>query len=476
MSRLQKKLFLEIILVIVTVFTVFGFLTGAIIYDRIPRDLLLSIWLVSALCALALIISSLYFIHQMTARLVAPISDAIDVAEELMNGNYRARTYDKNFDDDSQLGRSINQLAKRLLELKVSNDIQRDRMETLIENVSNGLLLVDEKGFVSLVNASYRKTFSLDAESLHLPFYKAIKQHEVTQLIENVYRGERRIVSEMERDARTYHIVGDPIFNDEGEWKGVLVAVQDISELKNFEKMRKEFVANVSHELKTPATSLKGFAETLLDGAKNDPVTLTNFLNIILTESDRLQILIDDLLELSKIENSGVELHIDEVEMVSLIEQCCSIIKLKADEKQIDLHFEHESDTVHLSADSIRLNQVVINLISNAISYTPEKGCVTIRLFNRESQMQLEVSDTGIGIDQAHFPRIFERFYRVDKARSRSEGGTGLGLAIVKHIVEAHHGTVHVKSKLGQGSTFSVHLPKVQCRDCYSKDKVIGKR
>ncbi len=474
MSRLQRKLFLEIILVVVIIFTMFGFLTGAIIYDRVPRELLLMIWLVSALCAIALIVTSIYFIHKMTAQLVSPISGAIDVAEELMNGNYRVRSYDEDFDDDSQLGRSINQLAKRLLELKVSNDIQRDRMETLIENVSNGLLLVDEKGFVSLVNASYRKMFVLDEEALNLPFYKAIKQREVTALIENVYRGERRIVSEMEQDARIYHIVGDPIFNDEGEWKGVLVAVQDISELKNFEKMRKEFVANVSHELKTPVTSLKGFAETLLDGAKNDPETLTNFLHIILTESDRLQILIDDLLELSKIENSGMELHIDEVEMVSLIKQCCSIVRMKAKEKQITLLFDHETESVHLFADSLRLNQVVLNLISNAISYTPENGCVTIQLTTFENQLKLEVIDTGIGIDQAHFPRIFERFYRVDKARSRSEGGTGLGLAIVKHIVEAHQGSVQVESEIGKGSTFSVTIPKMQNRERYCVNEATG--
>jgi len=224
--------------------------------------------------------------------------------------------------------------------------------------------------------------------------------------------------------------------------------------------MRKDFVANVSHELKTPVTSIKGFTETLLDGAMNNQETLEAFLSIILKESDRLQTLIQDLLDLSKIEQQGFQLNLQKVEMRSLLEEVMTLLTGKAEAKNIRLEFYCKQSQVFLRGDTDRLKQVFINLIGNAINYTPVEGDVKIILLECEENVRIHVKDSGVGIIEEEIPRIFERFYRVDRARSRHSGGTGLGLAIVKHLIEAHHGNISVRSKVGEGSEFIIELHK----------------
>jgi two-component system phosphate regulon sensor histidine kinase PhoR len=230
--------------------------------------------------------------------------------------------------------------------------------------------------------------------------------------------------------------------------------------LKKLEQTRKDFVANVSHELKTPITSIKGFTETLLDGAKDDPQSLEAFLNIILIESDRLQTLIQDLLELSKIEQHRFKLDIKEIDLIAVLNEVMTILHKKAEEKGISLTFQPEAENLLIEGDLFRLKQVFINVINNAIMYTPRDGDITIVIEEKEHKVRIKVVDTGFGIEKHEIPRIFERFYRIDKARSRNSGGTGLGLAIVKHLIEAHKGTVSVKSEVGKGSTFTITLKK----------------
>lgn len=261
-------------------------------------------------------------------------------------------------------------------------------------------------------------------------------------------------------ERRYFEVYGVPILGTNEEWKGILLVFHDITEIKKLEQVRKDFVANVSHELKTPVTSIKGFTETLLDGAKEDKETLEHFLRIILEESDRLQSLILDLLELSKIEQQGYTLAIRDVNMSQLLEEMLPILCQKAEEKEIELILEPLEKEITIDGDYYRLKQIFINLISNAISYSLQGGRVTISMKEGLNSVAVSISDTGIGIAQEEIPRIFERFYRVDKARSRNSGGTGLGLAIVKHLVEAHKGKISVESKLGKGTTFTIELHK----------------
>lgn len=261
-------------------------------------------------------------------------------------------------------------------------------------------------------------------------------------------------------ERRHFEVYGAPIIGTNDVWKGILLVFHDITELKRLEQMRKDFVANVSHELKTPITSIKGFTETLLDGAMNDKNTLEAFLNIILQESGRLQTLIQDLLDLSKIEQQGFKLNIQTVDLVMMLNDVITILEGKANEKGISLMLETSGEHIIVEGDLYRLKQIFINLINNAITYTPNGGMVTVKIIENKKTVTAKVKDTGIGINKDEIPRIFERFYRVDKARSRNSGGTGLGLAIVKHLVEAHKGNISVQSQFGKGTEFTIEFHK----------------
>lgn len=228
---------------------------------------------------------------------------------------------------------------------------------------------------------------------------------------------------------------------------------------KKLEQVRKDFVANVSHELKTPVTSIKGFAETLIDGALADPVASKQFSEIIWKESDRLQMLIIDLLELSKIENAQFQLNVEQISLREITEEAVALLDSKAVEKEMDLTVKETGSSI-IEGDAQRLKQIIINLVTNAIAYTQSGGCVEVSLIEKKEEVELQVKDTGIGIQPQEKQRIFERFYRVDRARSRNSGGTGLGLAIVKHLAEAHYAKLEVESEEGVGTTFIVSFPK----------------
>jgi two-component system phosphate regulon sensor histidine kinase PhoR len=250
-----------------------------------------------------------------------------------------------------------------------------------------------------------------------------------------------------------------PILDRNLRIRGVVLVFHDITEIKKLEKMRKDFVANVSHELKTPVTSVIGFTETLLDGAMEDEELTTKFLTIMLSESKRLQTLISELLELSKIEHEHFTLDFQPVKMGELLKETIMVLEDKARAKDIVIINEIETEAEALG-ETGRIRQIMMNLVTNAISYTPPGGKVMVSVLNAEDGVLFSVKDTGIGMDQDQIPRIFERFYRVDKARSRNQGGTGLGLAIVKHLVEAHEGHINVESTAGEGTTFQITFKK----------------
>ncbi|KAF0824418.1 two-component system histidine kinase PnpS [Cytobacillus firmus] len=400
------------------------------------------------------------------ARYTKPIESATQVAIELTKGNYRARTYEDQEDETGMLSKSINVLARNLQEMVKSQEMQQDRLGALIENMGSGLILIDSRGYINLVNRPYKEVFNVNpSEYLYKLYYEVIEHKGITEVVEEIFMTEQKVKKQLiipvNIERRYFEVYGVPIIGTNDEWKGILLVFHDITELKKLEQMRKDFVANVSHELKTPITSIKGFSETLLDGAMENKQTLNDFLNIILTESDRLQSLIQELLDLSKIEKQGFSLSIQQVDLAEVLEDVVAIMKGKAAEKEIVLEYKREDKPVYIEGDVHRLKQVFINIISNAISYTPNQGVVHISLANTGSTVLTEIRDTGIGIEAREIPRIFERFYRVDKARSRNSGGTGLGLAIVKHLVEAHKGTISVKSEVGKGTSFIIELPKI---------------
>jgi two-component system, OmpR family, phosphate regulon sensor histidine kinase PhoR len=253
-----------------------------------------------------------------------------------------------------------------------------------------------------------------------------------------------------------------PIFGANEEVVGAVAVLHDVTQFRRVERMRTEFVANVSHELRTPITAVKGFAETLLDGALENPDLCRQFVQIIYDESERLSHLVLDLLELSKMESGHSVFRFTRVNISELVDTAAARLQNQATQSGIDLFVHTPESPVFADVAPERITQVLINLIGNAIAYTPAPGRIDVSVLDADEEVTVEVADTGIGIPKADIPRIFERFYRVDKDRSRNTGGTGLGLAIVKHILEAHRGTIKVTSEVGRGSTFSFTLPKRQ--------------
>jgi two-component system phosphate regulon sensor histidine kinase PhoR len=269
-------------------------------------------------------------------------------------------------------------------------------------------------------------------------------------------------------NGRCLQVEASPAGGERENEASVVLVFHDITELRRLEKIRKDFVANVSHELRTPLTSIKGYVEALLDGAKDDPAASVKFLEIILKQSDRLNLIIEDLLELSKIESGNVSFKEEPLELRSLLDRTLSTIKPIAEKNRHRLVIAIDPSLPPVTGDEGRLVQVLTNLLDNAVKYTPTGGTITVGAKPVPSvgsdepaprAIELSVADTGIGIPEEDRPRVFERFYRVDKARSRELGGTGLGLAIVKHIVEGHGGQVWVEANHPQGSRFVVRLP-----------------
>lgn len=422
-------------------------------------------WSILVVCLGAALIIILMLASKITSYYTRPIEEATMAAIELAKGNYRTRKFEQHSDETGMLTSSLNKLARNLQDTEMAREMNQDRLETLVENMGSGVLLIDSKGYTTLINREFKKTFDVDSHTfLYKDYYSVIKDEEVIALIEEIFRTEKTIKRQVKiplpLKRKHFEIYGAPIIGDYDEWKGILLIFHDITELKRLEQMRKDFVANVSHELRTPITSIKGFSETLLDGAWKDEKTLKRFLTIILNESDRLQELIQALLNLSKMEQQEFVLKADKVDITNILKEIQDMLIGKLRKKEISLEIQVPETSVFIEGESDRIKQVFINLITNALAYTPNGGLVTAIVRENEETVDIIVQDNGIGIEEKELPRIFERFYRIDKARSRDSGGTGIGLAIVKHIVEVHKGKINVESKLGTGTTFTVTFYK----------------
>jgi two-component system, OmpR family, phosphate regulon sensor histidine kinase PhoR len=287
-----------------------------------------------------------------------------------------------------------------------------------------------------------------------------VRQTELVEAVRQVLGGEPRVQSEIVTGTLRQHYFAITVASVRaGDTIGAVVVLHDITELRKLERVRRDFVANVSHEFRTPLTAIQGFAETLLAGAIDDPQNRTRFLEIILEHSRRLARLTEDLLVLSKMDAERLELEIRRLSVSQLIESCLETAQRRAAEKDLEISVNAPQRLPDIAGDRRRLAEVLQNLLDNAIQYTLPGGQIMLSAETSGDEVVLTVSDTGIGIPQADQPRIFERFYRVDAARSREAGGTGLGLAIAKHLVEVHGGRLWVESEVGQGSQFHFSVP-----------------
>ncbi|EAG3842883.1 PAS domain-containing protein [Listeria monocytogenes] len=396
-------------------------------------------------------------------KITRPVREIIEVSTDLANHKYDSRIHGKISGELQDLSISVNTLAESLETQMFEIKQNEQRLNAIVQNLVSGVMLINVDKQVIMTNRTMYQILG-ETEITGKPFYEVIKSFALSQLIEGTFETktiqQKEIILYFPREMILDASVS-PILGENGEITGIILLLHDITQIRHLENVRSEFVTNVSHELKTPVTALKGFAETLLDGAMYDEVLLKKFLTIIKEESDRLHRLIMDILALSRIEQNPVAENVELVDVDEVIEQSARTIFEMATEKNIRVTIpEKTSASVMIETDRDKLQQIIINLLSNAINYTPVDGKVEVKLIEQEAEVIIEVTDNGIGIPAKDIDRVFERFYRVDKARSRHSGGTGLGLSIVKHLVENCGGRIEVESQEEVGSTFRVTLPK----------------
>ncbi|WP_447986332.1 two-component system histidine kinase PnpS [Nitrospira sp. Nam74] len=418
---------------------------------------------------IALLVAALLSVF-LSRGLTRPLSEMAAVARELASGSLRRRITTTDRDEIGVLGNALDHMADQLE--STIRELTEDRAQLLavLSSMAEGVMVLDCRGVVLQVNSALERTFLIhNATARGRTYQEVIRLQELNELVMKVLETRLNRSTEISTIAggHTLHVEASVAGGRRENEACVVLVFHDVTAIRRLEKVRKDFVANVSHELRTPLTSIKGYVEALLDGMKDNPDEALRFLHIILKQSDRLNLILDDLLQLSQIESGQVLFKRDPVSLRSVVERTVALIQPLLDKKDHQLTVSLPDTLPCVSADEERLVQVLTNLLDNAVKYTPDGGIIAIAarrldgtVDGRSSDLvELTVSDNGIGIPEADRPRVFERFYRVDKARSRELGGTGLGLAIVKHIVEGHGGQIWVEANQPMGTRFVVRLP-----------------
>lgn len=360
----------------------------------------------------------------------------------------------------------VNATANRIEDQLLRQSRRNQAISAVMNQMQNGILAVDEQMRIILVTPVAKKLLSITGNVDGVSIMDASKDVHIETVFQEamqqdgVYTREVAVRSGDSGRAHTPVRLYVSAMRESGVAVGALALVEDITELKRLEQVRNDFVANVSHELKTPLTSIRGFVETLQAGAIENPEMANKFLRIIMLETERLTRLINDILVITKLESGADEAPLSRIRLDKMADDVVEMLEIHAGEKQVAVKVKHGGDPAYVWGNSDRVEQMLINLIENGIKYNQAGGSVTVSVFTSEDNVQLLVSDTGIGIAEEHLTRLFERFYRVDKGRSRNMGGTGLGLAIVKHIIRGMGGMIEVHSKIGEGTEFLVTLPR----------------
>ncbi|HDK7167180.1 TPA: HAMP domain-containing protein [Clostridium botulinum] len=399
-------------------------------------------------------ILSFLFSSRISMAMIKPIKNLEFVTARIARGDFDRRVIINSEDEIGRLGKTFNTMADILENSLVEVRDKQNRLEAILKSMDSGVVAIDKEFKVIMINPYANKLFGIKRDIIGENLMDNIRDFELERVLKDKEPGYKEI-NILWPEKRTLRIKTTDIISKYDNI-GTVAVVQDITDIKKLENMREQFVANVSHELKTPLTSIKGFSETLkyVEDKKNRE----KFLQIINDEADRLTRLINDILVLSNIEKQKQELIKEEIDLNELIEKVYCLVKKSAEDKNIKINIV-EGKVPLLIGNKDKYNQMIINLIDNAIKYTEPNGEVNIGTKQDKDNIIFWVEDTGVGISKEHLDRIFERFYRVDKARSRAEGGTGLGLAIVKHIVLGINGKIEVKSEPKKGTKFIVKIP-----------------
>jgi two-component system phosphate regulon sensor histidine kinase PhoR len=402
---------------------------------------------------------SLLFFRSLSVR----IEHLKQFSRRVAEGNFRPVPLDRRGDELSDLTSTLNETAARLDRTIRTLTEERNQSAAILRSMAEGVAVIGASQRLLFCNDAFCKALEFGGSSWEgRPIAEVIRQADLLEAIRTALAGSESVQSELVVGVlrtRIFGVTAAPVRSNEATGGAVMV-LHDITELRRLERARRDFVANVSHEFKTPLTAIQGFAETLIGGAMEDVQNRGRFLEIIRAHAIRLGRLTDDLLKLARIEAGKLSLEFLPVGAGDFIQPCIETARLNAASRNISLEFSCPPDMPPIMGDLSSLQEIMQNLLDNAIRYSPEGGRITVSASAREGELIVSVSDTGIGIPKAEQERIFERFYRVDAARSRESGGTGLGLSIAKHLVESHGGRIEVDSEVGRGSTFSIILPR----------------
>jgi two-component system phosphate regulon sensor histidine kinase PhoR len=411
------------------------------------------------LCAALILVFSIVA----SRRLSRPVEEMSRAAEEISRGNFDIKVYPGVQGELQALGKSINLMASEIQRKLREITQEKETLNTILRGMSDGVMVVDAQGRIILINNVLEELLErppavfgkmpvevIRSAELQDGFAAALEEGKIFRMALTVGASD-----------------GDKVFDviiarlmPEGRTEGAVAVFHDITDLKRIEKVRKDFVANVSHELRTPLTSIKGYSETICHEKFQDDTKIRSFAEIILKHANRLSALVEDLLSLTKLESEKSVANKRKINFRDVLDSSVPMVKPAAEEKHLTIETDTVPEVIEAWADRDQIAQALINLLDNAIKYTPEGGTVRVLTKDVDDELHVTVEDTGLGIPREDIDRIFERFYRVDKNRSRDMGGTGLGLSIVKHIIQGHGGKVWVRSMLDEGSAFSFSLPK----------------
>jgi two-component system phosphate regulon sensor histidine kinase PhoR len=418
-------------------------------------------WLIlGVVCALFAVIALLLW-----QKWAAPWPQIEQLVSQIARGETPSTFLINGGGDPHRVGLALETIFARQQELERQIAGRESDTQTIVGAMEDGVLVVDARSRITLMNPTFQKLFDLREPAVGVPLVEAVRHATLDQLVGETLKTREAMRSELTvTDSRTHgerhiEVSAVPIKKADDEMSGAVVLLHDVTESKQVDQIRREFIANVSHELRTPLSILRGYIEVLLDEPETPREELARILSIMERHSKRLQRLVDDLLTLAQLESSQATLELSVVRVDELFNNLIRDWKEKLAAKNLKVIVDLTPEASTFRADGTRLEEVLYNLLDNAVKFSRENGQIHLQAARRGSETVLSVADNGFGISKEHLPRIFERFYRADKARSRELGGTGLGLAIVKHIAQLHGGHVEAESELGQGTTIRVVLP-----------------
>lgn len=400
--------------------------------------------------------------QRITASITKSLNDLMQASKEIANGSYTKKIKVNTKDELGQLALNFNEMAAKLEHTITALHNKKIEVESIVDSMTKGLVAVDNDFKIILINPAAIRFFSLnenpgivgDKIAYH------IRNNRINTLLKDTIESGKSLKGDITIGEKILHINTSPIRpkNSGGPNSGGIVYIEDITKVRKLEQLRTEFVSNVTHELKTPITSIRGFIETLKNGAIHNEQVAGRFLDIIDIEAERLHGLIEDILQLSEIETKQKDTELENFSLSALAEEVFAVLQPLAMEKDISLYYSAKEE-VFITANKNRIKQLIMNLVDNGIKYNVPCGSVTMNAFRDKSKIVISVKDTGIGIPAEYCPRIFERFFRVDKGRDRDMGGTGLGLSIVKHIVNLYNGNIKVNTEIDKGTEFIIEIP-----------------